>query len=67
MRNLTLSQILDKIDDINSMCNYDCYYYDCDIDCSHTECYKDRVININILDKELFKWLSCVIPAWSRA
>ena len=57
MRNLTLSQILDKIDDINSMCNYDCYYYDCDIDCSHTECYKDRVININILDKELFKWL----------
>ena len=54
---MILEEILNRIDNLNIMCNYDCYYYDCDIDCSHTECYKNRCQEMSILDKELFKWL----------
>lgn len=54
---MTLEEILNRIDDLNSMCNYDCYYCDCGIDCEHTECFKSRQEKMLKLDHELFQWL----------
>lgn len=54
---MILEDILARIDELNSMCNYDCYYCDCGIDCSHTECYKSKCSEMSILDKKLFELL----------
>lgn len=54
---MNLEDILNRIDELNSMCDYNCYYDDCGIDCSHTECYKNRCKEMSILDKALFDFL----------
>lgn len=50
---MTKNDILNEIDSINTMCNYDCIYYDNGEDCSHTECYKMRLHRMKELDRML--------------
>lgn len=54
---MTLNDILNRIDELNSMCDYNCYYEDCGLDCSHTACFKNRCKEMEELDSELMEWL----------